>query len=124
MKHMIAAAVASACVAAAGASQGGVFGRMSLPRPDGGPPVIAVQAKTIHQKAATATRLKRAATIKRLPGALANASQRQVAILKEDCQWTNDSVAACLVWDCDDDDVCVEFGQYCVDHYGKTIPCP
>ena len=45
-------------------------------------------------------------------------------ILKEECQWTNDNLASCIVWDCGDEDICVEYGSYCVDHYGNTIPCP
>ena len=47
-----------------------------------------------------------------------------VPILQEECQWTNDNVAQCLVWDCDSEEICVEYGSYCVDHNAKTIPCP
>lgn len=111
-------------LATGGAAQAGIFG---LPRtPDAeGSRVILVQSKQIHTKAPTASaRLNRAARINRLPGALASGSTRQVKVLKEDCQWTNDNVAACLVWDCDDDDVCVEYGEYCVNGAGKVIPCP
>lgn len=45
-------------------------------------------------------------------------------IYKTDCEWTNDNVASCFVMDCDSDGVCVELGTYCVDHYGRDIPCP
>jgi hypothetical protein len=45
-------------------------------------------------------------------------------IYKEECEWTNDNVAQCMVWDCDAEDVCVELGEYCVDHNAHTIPCP
>lgn len=89
-------------------------------------PVILAQSKTIHPKASLSTqnRQARAATIRRLPGGLATRGRGPVAILKEDCQWTNNNVAQCMVWDCDDDDVCVEYGEYCVDHNGNTTPCP
>ena len=40
------------------------------------------------------------------------------------CTWTNDNVAVCLVLECDSDEVCVEVGQYCVDHNGNQVPCP
>ena len=45
-------------------------------------------------------------------------------ILKEECEWTNDNVASCLVWDCGSDGICVDYGSYCVDHNGNTVPCP
>ena len=45
-------------------------------------------------------------------------------ILETECTWTNDNVASCLVWDCDADGVCVEYGSYCVNKYGQDVPCP
>jgi len=45
-------------------------------------------------------------------------------IYETDCEWTNDNVAQCLVYDCDADGVCVEIGDYCVDKYGNDVPCP
>lgn len=54
--------------------------------------------------------------VKPLPSASEN-------ILKEECQFTNDNVASCLVWDCDSEGICVEYGSYCVDPYGKPKPC-
>lgn len=123
IRRTVLAVSTTVALAIAGAAQAGMFG--SPGTPDAGEPqVILVQSKQIHSKASTASaRLNRAARINRLPGALANASTRQVKVLKEDCQWTNDNVAACLVWDCDDE-VCVEYGEYCVNGAGKVIPCP
>jgi len=46
-----------------------------------------------------------------------------VGILEEDCTWTNDNRAECIVWDCDEDGVCVEYGEYCVDANGNVGPC-
>ena len=45
-------------------------------------------------------------------------------IYKENCEWTNDNVASCLVMDCDSDGVCVDLGTYCLDNYAKQVPCP
>jgi len=62
--------------------------------------------------------------LKRLPpGIVTTKPLDPQAVLKEDCTWTNGGVAQCLVWDCDEDDVCVEYGEYCVDRYGHTIAC-
>ncbi|GAB1258685.1 hypothetical protein [Aurantivibrio plasticivorans] len=44
-------------------------------------------------------------------------------IFETDCTWTNQDQAKCLVWDCDGDGVCVELGSYCVDKYGRDVPC-
>lgn len=61
--------------------------------------------------------------LKRPPPGLTAKPRDPQALLKEDCTWTNGGVAHCLVWDCDKDGVCVEYGEYCVDGNAHTIPC-
>ena len=46
------------------------------------------------------------------------------ADLEEDCEWKNGGYAHCTVLDCDPDGVCIVYGEYCVDEYGKVMPCP
>ncbi|MEW5251761.1 hypothetical protein [Microbulbifer discodermiae] len=47
----------------------------------------------------------------------------QYELLETECTWTNNNQAACLVWDCDDEGICVEYGQYCLDKYGNDVAC-
>jgi hypothetical protein len=117
---------AAAVIMAAGIGSGAAFSPRSAPVAADDSFVVLAQSKMIHPKASLSmkARQSRAATIRRLPGALASTGRGPVAVLKEDCQFTNDMIAQCIVWDCDDDDVCVEYGQYCVDNNGNTIPCP
>jgi hypothetical protein len=47
------------------------------------------------------------------------------ALLETSCQHTNGGYSKCIVYDCDGDGVCVEYGAYCVsDSSGAVGPCP
>lgn len=86
--------------------------------------VSQVSETRIHRRSvAKHIRFKRADRVPSVPASFA-AKPRTDAILKEDCQWTNDNVASCLVWDCDKEGVCVELGKYCIDGMARDVPCP
>ena len=91
---------------------------------------LATSAKSGGAPMVLAQKLKAPGTVesrvlKRLPpGVIATKPLDPQAILKEDCTFTNGGVAHCLVWDCDTDGVCIEYGQYCVDSNGRTIYRP